>query len=73
MKTGKIVEVHRPYNFGFIRSDDAEEDYYYHATALANGAEFEDLKPGDHVQFEVVETKKGSRAVKVGKVEKTNG
>lgn len=53
-------------NFGFVKPEDGEKDYFFHANEL-DGVSFSDLREGDAVTFEVVETEKGPAAVKVAK------
>ncbi len=52
-------------NFGFIAQDGAE-DLFFHANSL-EGVEFDQLKEGDAVTFEVEKTEKGNAAVNVKK------
>ena len=52
-------------NFGFIARDDAE-DLFFHANNL-DGIEFDQLREGDAVTFEVEKTPKGNAAVDVKK------
>ena len=53
-------------NFGFITQDGAE-DLFFHANNL-DGVEFDQLREGDAVTFEVEKTEKGNAAVNVKKV-----
>jgi CspA family cold shock protein len=52
-------------NFGFI-SQDGSDDLFFHANSL-EGVEFDQLKEGDAVTFEVEKTEKGNAAVNVKK------
>ena len=52
-------------NFGFIATDGAE-DLFFHANNL-DGVEFDQLREGDAVTFEVEQTPKGNAAVNVKK------
>ena len=52
-------------NFGFI-SQDGSDDLFFHANSL-EGVEFDQLKEGDAVTFEVENTPKGNAAVNVKK------
>ena len=54
-------------NFGFISQEGEEKDLFFHASELAEGVSFEDLREGDAVEFEVTETPKGKAAVGVKK------
>jgi CspA family cold shock protein len=52
--------------FGFIAVEGEEKDYFFHATELTN-AEFNDLREGDTLEFEVAQGEKGPQAVNVSK------
>ena len=52
--------------FGFITREDSDKDLFFHATEL-KGVEYNDLREGDSVTFEVVEADKGPAAVNVQK------
>ena len=54
--------------FGFITREGEEKDLFFHSTEL-QGVEFNDLKEGDKVTFEVAESEKGPNAVKVSRAE----
>lgn len=51
--------------FGFIASDDSDKDIFFHATALADGVDFNSIREGDNVEFDIEETDKGQNAVNV--------
>ena len=53
-------------NFGFISQEGSEKDLFFHANEL-DGVEFNDLREGDAVSFEVNDTPKGPAAVQVKK------
>ena len=53
-------------NFGFISQEGGDKDLFFHANELV-GAEFNDLREGDAVSFEVTDTPKGQAAVQVKK------
>ena len=53
-------------NFGFIASEEGDKDFFFHANEL-EGVQFEELREGDAVTFEVTDTPKGQAAVKVAK------
>ncbi len=52
-------------NFGFI-AQEGDNDLFFHANNL-EGVEFNQLREGDAVTFEVEKTEKGNAAVKVKK------
>ncbi len=54
-------------NFGFISRDNGEKDLFFHANEL-DGISFSDLREGDMVSFEVIDSEKGPAAVKVKKI-----
>lgn len=53
--------------YGFISSEESEKDLFFHMNELQN-AEFDDLKEGDEVEFEISEGQKGPQATKVSKI-----
>jgi cold shock protein len=61
METGSIKKLLQ--GFGFI-SREGKEDLFFHAADL-EGADFDSLKEGDQVQFEVGTGPKGPKATKV--------
>ncbi len=56
----KLTDKH----FGFITPEGEEKDLFFHANELV-GANFDELREGDKVTFEVNDTPKGKAAVKV--------
>ena len=53
--------------FGFIASDDnPDKDVFFHSSAL-QGVEFNDLREGDAVTFEIEDSDKGPRAINVAR------
>lgn len=53
--------------FGFIAQDGEEKDLFFHSSEL-QGVDFNDLKEGDAVEFEIGESPKGPNATQVKKV-----
>ncbi|MEA3273116.1 MAG: cold shock domain-containing protein [Patescibacteria group bacterium] len=53
-------------NFGFISQEDGAGDLFFHANSL-EGVEFDQLREGDSVTFEVENTPKGDAAIQVKK------
>lgn len=52
--------------FGFISREGETKDLFFHSNEL-NGVTFDELKVGDAVTFEVVESEKGPAATKVSR------
>jgi|AntAceMinimDraft_4_1070372.scaffolds.fasta_scaffold00255_3 cold shock protein len=50
--------------YGFIASDELDKDVFFHSSELVE-VEFNDLREGTAVTFEVKETDKGMNAVQV--------
>ena len=53
--------------FGFIAQEGSDKDLFFHSSEL-QGVDFNDLKEGDQVEFEVGESPKGPNATQVKKV-----
>jgi cold shock protein len=53
--------------FGFIAQDGQDKDLFFHSSEL-QGVDFNDLKEGDMVEFEIGESPKGPNATQVRKV-----
>ncbi len=53
--------------YGFISREGEEKDLFFHSNELVD-VEFNDLKEGDKVTFEVAEGPKGPNATKVSLV-----
>jgi CspA family cold shock protein len=62
--TGTIKTLVEGKNFGFISREGEEKDLFFHSKELVD-VTFEELRAGDVVSFEVIETEKGPAAVKV--------
>ena len=67
MQEGTIARV-TDRGFGFISRDGEEKDLFFHSNSLQN-VEFNDLREGDKVTFEVEETEKGLSATNVNRVD----
>ena len=52
--------------FGFISREGEDKDLFFHSKEL-KGVEYNDLKVGDVVTFEVVNSEKGPAAVNVSR------
>jgi len=66
MKEGTIARV-TDRGFGFIKCEGMEKDLFFHAKELKN-VQFNDLREGDKVTFELADGPKGPNAVEVNKV-----
>jgi len=64
MAQGKIARL-TDRGFGFIAQSEGD-DLFFHSNELKN-AQFNDLREGDKVTFEVAESPKGLNAVNVNK------
>jgi len=60
---GTIKKVVRERAFGFIHAADKRE-VFFHRSSL-QGLNFEDLREGDAVEFDVEQSEKGPRAANV--------
>lgn len=65
MQEGTIARL-TDRGFGFISREGEEKDIFFHSNDL-KGVEFNDLKEGDKVTFEVAEGDKGPRATNVSR------
>jgi len=61
MQTGTIKKLVSDRGFGFISADDGKE-YFFHRSAIAN---FDALRGGERVSFEMEPSPKGPRAGRV--------
>lgn len=50
--------------YGFINYPESDKDIFFHATSLV-GAQFDSLREGQPVEFEVGESPKGPAAINV--------
>ncbi len=66
MKEGTIARL-TDRGFGFISQEGEEKDLFFHANEL-QGADFNDLREGDKVTFEITEGPKGLNATNVNRV-----
>ncbi len=60
MRTGTVKFFNSSKGFGFIVSDDSQEEIFVHVTGLKD-----DIRENDKVKFEVEQGKKGPNAVNV--------
>jgi CspA family cold shock protein len=63
--TGTIKKIVREKGFGFIVPDDGSDDVFFHRSRLGAKVQFEDLREGDEVEFQVRPGEKGPQAFDV--------
>ena len=63
MSTGKVKFFNKAKGFGFILTDDTNQEIFVHATGL-----IDQIRQDDRVEFEVTEGKKGPNAVNVRRI-----
>lgn len=63
MRTGTVKFFNDSKGFGFITTENSQEDIFVHSSGLV-----EPIRENDKVQFEVERGKKGMNAVKVTRV-----
>lgn len=61
---GTIKTIIFDKHFGFITPEDGSKDVFFHESGL-QGVQFNELKAGDAVTFDVEQSEKGPRAVNV--------
>ena len=66
--TGTIARIVADRGFGFITPGDGGDDVFFHARGLS-GVEFDDLKEGDAVTFDVENGPKGPAAANVARAD----
>ena len=57
---GTIKRIISDKGYGFITVEGEEKDLFFHRTAVQG--EFEDLREGDEVEFDIEETDRGTQA-----------
>ena len=66
MQKGKIARV-MDKGFGFITYEGSDKDLFFHMNELVD-TNFDDLRDGDEVEFEIAEGPKGPNATQVKRV-----
>ncbi|MDX1745509.1 MAG: cold shock domain-containing protein [Halobacteriales archaeon] len=61
MATGTVAFFHERKGYGFIETDDADEDVFFHMEDVGGP----DLEEGQEVEFDIHEADKGPRAENV--------
>jgi CspA family cold shock protein len=64
MATGTVKRIVADRGFGFIASDDTTE-YFFHRSAVEPPLDFDTLRGGEKVEFQVENSPKGPRAARV--------
>ena len=67
MQSGTIAKLNER-GFGFISIEGQEKDLFFHSNELKD-VEFDNLKEGDKVQFEISDSPKGQNATNVTRSE----
>lgn len=65
MQKGTIARL-TDRGFGFITQEGAEKDLFFHANEL-QGVDFNDLREGDELTFEIADGPKGQSATNISK------
>jgi cold shock CspA family protein len=64
---GRIEKIVSDKGFGFIETDETDASVFFHATGVRD-YEFDNLRKGDSVVFDLTRTPKGLRAENVVRV-----
>lgn len=64
MATGTVKTVTLK-GFGFIQTDDADKDVFYHENSLKGELASRKLRVGDKVVFDIEKTEKGTNATNI--------
>lgn len=65
MPNGKVVFFNDSGGYGFIETDAAEDDVFFHMEDIGGP----DLEEGQELEFEIEEAEKGPRATNVNRLE----
>ena len=64
---GKVKNFNNEKGYGFIKTDEGKDLFFHYSELQMDG--FKTVTPGQTVEFEVIETEKGLRAVNIKVVE----
>ena len=67
MATGRVKKVVSDRGFGFIQKDGSSDDIFFHRSAVAAG-NFDDMKEGETVEFDVESDTRDPRRSRAGNV-----
>ena len=67
MQEGTVKWFSSEKGFGFIKPEDGSEDVFVHHSEVSG----EDLRDGEHIEFDVEQTPKGLSAVNVRRLKNT--
>ncbi len=62
--TGTIKSLQRERGFGFLRGENGKE-YFFHQSGMDSSLNFDNLRGGEAVSFEIEQSQKGPRANRV--------
>ena len=69
MPTGKIKWFNPDKGYGFIEQDDNNKDVFVHWTSVEGLGNYERMREGEPVSYEVEQTDRGLKAVNVKRLE----
>lgn len=61
--TGKVKNFNKEKGYGFIKTDEGKDVFFHYSELKMEG--FKTVEPNKSVEFEVIETEKGQRAVNI--------
>ena len=64
---GKVKNFNKEKGYGFIRTDEGKDIFFHYSELKMEG--FKTVNPNQVVEFEIIETEKGQRAVNITIVE----
>lgn len=63
---GYVKKLISDKGYGFIKNKDLNQEWFFHRSGMLDGpSAFDSLREGDKVEFDVENSDKGPRAVKV--------